>query len=111
MSCLVNAVTAHLGSIPIFWENALEQPSFTIEFPEHLPEAKRQYYLDHLKNTGALVEPQSERIFLIICLRRQQLARVDWALFHTQFQNQCQVISTSGGAETRGAHIPSLPCL
>jgi hypothetical protein len=89
----------------------LEQPSFTIEFPEHLSEAKRQYCLDQLKNTGALVEPQSEGVFLIVCVRPHQLAHVGWALFHTQFQNQCRVISTGGGAEARASAYtkPSAP--
>ena len=103
---LINAYRDIFGRIPFFGRMLLEHPSFTIEFPEHLSEAKRQYCLDHLKNIGALVEPQSERVFLITCLRPQQVAHVGWALFHTHFQNQCRVISTSRGTEARASAYP-----
>jgi hypothetical protein len=106
---LVNAVTEPLGTMPIVRENALEHPSFTIEFPEHLPQSKWQYCVDQLKNTGALVEPQSERVFLVVCLRPQQLAHAGWLLFHSHFQNLCRVISTSGGAEARASAYPKPP--
>lgn len=61
--------------MPIAQENALEHASFTIEFPEHVPQTKWQYCVDQLKNTSALVEPQSERVFLVVCLPPQQLVR------------------------------------
>jgi hypothetical protein len=110
VQCLINASEiGHLGPISIVRENALEYPSFTIEFPEHLASAKRQYCLDQLKNTGALVEPQSELVFMVVCLRPQQLAHVGWALFHTHFKKQCRVISTSAGAEARAGAYPKPP--
>jgi hypothetical protein len=56
LTALVNGKTEHLGTLPIVRENALEHPSFTIEFPEHLPQTKWQYCVDQLKNTGAELE-------------------------------------------------------
>src|SRR6266581_185942 len=53
--------------MPIVRETALEHPSFTIEFSEHLPQTKWQYCLDQLKNTGALVEG-AERAGISGCL-------------------------------------------
>jgi hypothetical protein len=49
---------------------------------------------------------KSERVFLVVCLRPQQLAHVGWFLFHSHFQNLCRVISTSGGAEARASAYP-----
>ena len=86
--------------MPIVRENALEHPSFTIEFPEHLPQTKWQYCVDQLKNTGSLAEPQSERVFLVVCLRPQQLAHVGWLLFHSHVQIYSSTLM--GGKEREG---------
>jgi hypothetical protein len=45
-------------------ENSLDLPSFTIEFLEHLSPQDWQQWLIRLGNTGAFVEPQSERVFI-----------------------------------------------
>jgi len=42
---------------------SVEIAAFTIEFPEHLPAEKQQYCLDHLSDTGAVVERHTDRIF------------------------------------------------
>jgi hypothetical protein len=84
----------------------VEIAAFTIEFAEHLPAEKRQYCLDHLSNTGAAVERQTDRIFRVLCSKPNQLAHVGWALYHTHLANLCQVTSTSGGAEARASAYP-----
>jgi hypothetical protein len=84
----------------------MEQASFTIEFPEHLPREKWQYCLTQLTDTGAAVEQETERVFRVICSKRKQLAHVGWALFHTHFSNLCRVVATSGEAENRASAYP-----
>jgi len=82
------------------------ESSFTVEFPEHVSYEKRQYCLTQLGESGASVQPQSERVFRIICKKPNELARVGWALFHTHFTNVCHVVRTSGLAEDRARAYP-----
>jgi hypothetical protein len=84
----------------------LDNASFTIEFLEHLPPQDWQHCLTQLGNTGASVEQQTERVFMVVCWRPHQLAEVGWALFHTHFKNLCRVTSTSGGTEARASAYP-----
>jgi len=83
-----------------------QHPSFTIEFHQHLPPETWQHWLSQLRNTGASVEAQSDRMFLVVCSKPNQLAHVGWLLFHSHLQNLCLVISTSGGAESRASAYP-----
>jgi len=87
----------------------MEESSFTLEFPEHLPRAKWQYILDQLGQTGASVEEQTEHRFLVTCSRDKQLAEVGWALFHTHFQDKCKVVATSGAAVAKASAYPDPP--
>lgn len=84
----------------------MEPSSFTIEFPEHLARDKRQYCLDRLTDEGAVVEPQGERVFRVVCSKTTQLTFVGWTLFHTHFADLCRVIATSGDAELRADAYP-----
>jgi len=83
------------------------ESSFTVQFPEHLAPEKRQYCLDHLGDTGASVQPQSEKVVRITCRKPTELARVGWMLFHTHFATFCDVIATSGSAEARASAYSS----
>ena len=87
--------------LPEAREFRLENPSFTVEFLEHLSPQDWQQWLIQLGNTGASVDPQSERVYAVVCSRPQQLAHVGWLLFHSHLRNLCRVVSTSGGAEAR----------
>jgi hypothetical protein len=92
--------------LPVAQEFRLENPSFTVEFLEHLSPQDWQQWLIQLGNTGASVEPQSERVYVVVCSRPQQLAHVGWLLFHSHLRNLCRVVSTSGGAEARASAYP-----
>lgn len=83
--------------------------SFTIEFPEHLPSEKRQYVIGHLSDTGATIEPVSDGVFRVICLKNKELEHVGWALFHTHFSHCCRVIETSGKAENKASAYAKPP--
>ena len=87
----------------------LENPSFTVEFHEHLSSTDWQHWLNQLKNTGAEIEPQNERTFLIICSRPHQVAHVGWALFHSHLRNICRVVSAAGGAVAHASAYPRPP--
>jgi hypothetical protein len=80
--------------------------SFVIQFPEHLPFEKQRYCLDRLSESGASVEPQSERVFRVVCRKPNELASVGWAVFHTHFAKICRVIGTSGMAEAHASAYP-----
>jgi hypothetical protein len=84
----------------------VEPSSFSIEFHEHLPLERRQYCLDRLVDAGASVESKGERTFRIVVLKRGELAKVGWTLFHTHFSHLCRVIATSGAAEIRADAYP-----
>ena len=77
--------------------------SFTIEFSEHLPSEKRQYVIGRLHDAGASIEPVSDRVFRVICLKNKELEHVGWALFHTHFSDCCRIIDTSGKAENKAS--------
>ena len=79
------------------------ESSFTIQFPEHLAVDKRQYGLDRLSESGASAQPQSESVFEVVCRTPNELAKVGWTLFHTQFAKICSVIGTSGSAEAKSS--------
>jgi hypothetical protein len=87
----------------------LDYPSFTIEFPEHLLPEDWRYCLDQLRNTGASVETQTDRVFLGSCARPPELAHVVRLLFHIHFRNLCRVLSASGGAEARASAYQKPP--
>jgi hypothetical protein len=91
---------------PARWESTLEIPSFTVEFFEHISPQDWQQWLTQLANTGASVEPKSDRVFVIACSRAQQLAQVGWLLFHSHLKDMCRVISTSGEADTHASAYP-----
>jgi len=95
-----------LGLATVGQELTLENPSFTVEFLEHLSPQDWQQWLIQLGNTGASVEPQSERVYAVVCSRPQQLAHVGWLLFHSHLCNLCRVVSTSVGAEARASAYP-----
>jgi hypothetical protein len=82
------------------------ESSFTIQFPEHLPHDKQQYCLDRLSESGASLQPQSERVFRVVCRKPNELASVGWAIFHTHFAKICRVIGTSGSAEAQATAYP-----
>ena len=65
----------------------MKPASFTIEFGLHVPVEKRQWCPSRLVDDGASVEQDSERVFRVVCTKLNQLTRVGWALFHTQFSN------------------------
>ena len=83
------------------------ESSFTIEFPEHVADEKKQYCLTRLEESGASVEQQSSRIFQVICRKPNELARAGWTLFHTHLRNACQIVGTSGMAEDRATAFPN----
>jgi len=83
-------------------EFRLENPSFTVEFLEHLSPQDWQQWLIQLGNTGASVEAQSERVYAVACSR----PHVGWLLFHSHLRNLCRIVSTSGGAEPRASAYP-----
>jgi hypothetical protein len=89
-------------------ENEMMESTFTIEFPEHLAQAKLEYCLARLVESGSTLEHESERVFRIICSTPAQMRDVGWSLFHTHLADLCRVIGTTGKAEAR-ASAYSLP--
>ena len=81
----------------------MEEASFTIEFPEHLPREKWEYCLSQLAETGATLEPVNDRVFRVVCSKPKQLNHVGWSLFHTHFARLCKVVNATGGAEARAS--------
>jgi hypothetical protein len=87
----------------------MNESSFTVEFPEHLPRDKWQYVLEQLAQTGATIDEETEQKFWISCSRARQLAHVGWALFHTHFRDICKVVATSGSAVAEASAYPGPP--
>ena len=77
----------------------MNESVFTIEFPMHIPEEKREYVFNRLSSEiGVQIKKETENIYQIICFRDSQLQKLGWALFHTHYNSLCDVISTSGNA-------------
>ena len=87
----------------------MNDSSFTLEFPEHVPRTKWQYILDQLAQTGSTVEETDTHQFLVTCTRERQLAHVGWALYHTHFRDVCRVVATSGEAVSEASAYPNPP--
>jgi hypothetical protein len=81
----------------------MEESSFTIEFPEHLPRETWQYILDQLTPDCSSIEQVSGNVFTVSCARIQQMQIVGWALFHTHFKDMCRVIATTGLATAQSS--------
>ena len=79
----------------------MEASSFTIEFAEHTTAERQQNCLNRLAETGAEIKSFDEGRFQIVCRRERQLEMIGWFLFQTHFAQFCQVITTSGLAESR----------
>jgi len=82
---------------------AVEPSSFTIQFLEHQSQTEQDYCLDRCSNAGATIDQQGDRIFRILCCKRQQLVRVGYFLLCSHMRNMCRVISTTGNAEARAS--------
>lgn len=87
----------------------MENSTFTVEFPEHLPREKWQYILDGLAQTGASIEQKGDRTFVVLCTRKKHLEHVGWALFHTHYPTKCKVIATSGATVAEASAYPHPP--
>ncbi len=86
----------------------MDESTFTIEFPEHLPREKWQYVLDQLTDTGASIE-QGEQNFVVVCTKLSETEAVGWALFHTHLNSKCKVVATSGSAVAQSSAYSNPP--
>lgn len=80
----------------------METGSFTIEFLEHFSASRYKVWLDLLKNKGARVEQQSERVFRIHCSNRAEIRKAGFLLLYPM-RDDCNVIATTGSAEARAS--------
>lgn len=81
----------------------MDTSTFTIEFPIHLAEDRREYCLFHLRDLGAAVEQSGENSFVVSPHRLKELARIGHFLFHTHVASYTKVVAVSGAAELRAS--------
>jgi hypothetical protein len=72
--------------------------SFTVEFPDHLPSWRVQFWIDRCSDAGALVEQQSERVFRILCSTEHQVFPV-YSVLRSGLADVCRTTPTSGEVE------------
>ena len=77
--------------------------SFTIEFPFHLDEGKRDYCLNRLREDGGEVEVLSTTTFRIRCATVRDVENVGRSLYHTMISGCCKVVGVSGVAVNRAS--------
>lgn len=83
--------------------------TFTIEFPIHLAEDRREYCLFHLRDLGAGVEQSGGNSFVVSCHKPKDLVRIGHFLFHTHVASYTKVVAVSGGAELRASAYQGPP--
>lgn len=87
----------------------LDSSAFDIEFPQHVPMGKREYWLNWVSEKGASVEQLSDNVYRFGCTRQKQLAYVGWAIYHTNLSHLCKVVAVTGGAEARASAYAQPP--
>ena len=82
---------------------------FEIEFPEHLPEQKRRYWSDQLRDAGATVEEAADDRRRVVCEEPKVHHHVGWILFHTAIAKYGRVVATEGAAQAQASAYPKPP--
>ncbi len=80
---------------------AFIESSFTIRFLEHVPEERRTYCLNRMRECGATINSESDCVFQVVCGRPNELSRVGRLLFRSHLRKICTVVATSGIAKPR----------
>jgi hypothetical protein len=82
--------------------------TFTIQFHEHLPESRWQYYIQWIQSIGVQVQQTAPRQFLLVCESEQQISRVGLSLFRRCLKSYLNVLAVSGlaSAQASSYHSP-----
>ena len=80
--------------------------SFTIEFPVHLAQEKKDYCRFMIREDGGTIIEIGPNTWRIDCDKPKILNHVGWMLFNSVVAKHCRITETAGAAENRaGAYV------